>query len=251
MSVPTTREELKDYCLRSLGHTVIDINVSEEQLQDRIDEALSLYHEHHFDSIEPVYLSHQLTAGDVANTYIEMPDAVRGVTRIFPVGTIDNGILSGANPFSLAYQLRVSDMYTFFSNSMLDYYLYKRHLTLIEEILSGNTPIRFTKHQRRLHVDGNWTSVLQAGAYLIIECQRVLDPDMYPAIWSDDWLQRYTTALFKRQWGNNIGKYRELRLIGGAVLRGGEMLAEAKEEIEELRLELRDVWSLPPEMKIG
>ena len=251
MSIPTTREEYKEYCLRNLGKPVIEINVSEEQLQDRIDEALSLYHEMHFDAVEKVYLKHELTAGEVSNNYIEIPDAVRGVTRIFSVGTVDSGILSGANPFSLAYQLRVSDLYTFFSNSMLDYYLYKRHLSLIEEILAGSTPIRFTKHQHRLYIDGNWTSVLIAGAWIIIEAQRLLDPDTYPSVWADDWLLRYGTALFKRQWGVNVGKYKDVRLPNGAVLRGGEIYAEAKEEVEFLRQEMNSTWVEPPEMWIG
>ena len=43
MAIPATREQHKQYCLRNLGSPVIDINVDDEQLEDRIDEALQYY----------------------------------------------------------------------------------------------------------------------------------------------------------------------------------------------------------------
>ena len=44
MAIPTTRTQFKDYCLRSLGFGVIDINVSDAQVEDRIDEHYSILH---------------------------------------------------------------------------------------------------------------------------------------------------------------------------------------------------------------
>ena len=43
MAVPNTRDGLKDYCLRALGFGVIDINVSDAQVEDRIDEGLQYF----------------------------------------------------------------------------------------------------------------------------------------------------------------------------------------------------------------
>lgn len=255
MSVPTTRTEFRDYCLRALGQDVIEINVSEEQIEDRIDEALSLYHEHHYDAIEQVYLSHQLTAGDVSNTYIQLPDSVRGVTKIFQIGSLTPG-LNGTEPLSIAYQLRASDIFfnassSLFNTSMLDYYLYKRHMTLVEELLNGQVPVRFSKHMRKLYIDGDWVHVLKAGVYIVVDCQRLIDPDVYPAIWSDHWLQKYTIELIRRQWGGNMSKYTEVRLPGGVVLNGPGMVAMAEEKIDKLEFELRSVWTAPPNMIVG
>lgn len=251
MSIPTNRSEFREYCLRRLGHPVVQINVNEEQVQDRIDEALSLYHEHHFDATEILYLQHKITAGEQANTYIDIPDAVRGVTKIWPVGTIDTGILSGANPFNAAYQLRTSDMYSFFGTSMIDYYMYKRHATLIEEIISGQTPIRFNKHMNRLYIDGDWKNFLVPDTYIVIQCYRVLDPNMYPDIWHDDWLLRFCTELIRFQWGTNMSKYKGMKLPGGTELNGLEIMKSAEEKIEELKRELRMTWEEPPEMFVG
>ena len=62
MALPTTRVEFKDHCLRKLGSGVIDLEISETQIQDRIDEAIAKYQEYHFDGVEKVYLKRQITA---------------------------------------------------------------------------------------------------------------------------------------------------------------------------------------------
>ena len=46
MAVPNTRESFKNYCLRRLGEPVIDVNVDDEQVEDRIDEALKYYQDY-------------------------------------------------------------------------------------------------------------------------------------------------------------------------------------------------------------
>lgn len=254
MSIPTTRAEFRDYCMRKLGHDVIEVIMSEEQAEDRIDEALHRYQEHHFDSYENVYLSRQLDAGDVANTYLTLPYGITGVTRIFSVSSISG---SYDEPLSLAYQIRASDVFFnpmssgAFSMTMLDYYLFKRHMTMIDEILTGATPIRFNRHMHKLKIDGDWTHVLKVGTWVVIECQSILDPDAYPSVWGDLWLQNYATYLMMQQWGQNMSKYQEVKLIGGAVYNGPGLVDYADRKIAELEEELRMVWSAPPSMMVG
>ena len=61
MALPTNRDQLKEYCLRNLGKPVIDINVDDEQLEDRINEAIAYYRDYHFDGTERVFYKHQLS----------------------------------------------------------------------------------------------------------------------------------------------------------------------------------------------
>ena len=65
MAVPNSRESLKQYCLRSLGKPVIDINVDEDQVEDRIDEALQYFAQYHTDGVERMYLKYKVTADDI------------------------------------------------------------------------------------------------------------------------------------------------------------------------------------------
>ena len=65
MAIPNSRDSLKEYCLRSLGKPVIDINVDEDQVEDRIDEALQYFAQYHTDGVERMYLKYKVTADDV------------------------------------------------------------------------------------------------------------------------------------------------------------------------------------------
>lgn len=87
MAKPNTRETFKQYCLRKLGKPVIEINVDDDQVEDRIDEGLQYFQEYHFDGVERTYMRHQLTGSTVA---------VTSVSGTFSNGEIITGGTSGA-----------------------------------------------------------------------------------------------------------------------------------------------------------
>ena len=64
MARPNTRATFKEYCLRNLGKPVIDINVDEDQIEDRIDEAIQYFSQYHTDGVERMYLKYKVTADD-------------------------------------------------------------------------------------------------------------------------------------------------------------------------------------------
>lgn len=72
MSVPRNRSEFKEYCLRALGKPVVEINVDEDQVQDRIDQALKYYWDYHFDGTEKTYYKHQVTKWDKPGSVSEI-----------------------------------------------------------------------------------------------------------------------------------------------------------------------------------
>ena len=55
MSIPVTREQFKEYCLRKLGKPAIDINVDDTQIEDRIDDALAYYRDYHYDGTQKTF----------------------------------------------------------------------------------------------------------------------------------------------------------------------------------------------------
>jgi hypothetical protein len=84
----TTREQLKEYALRSLGAPVLEINVDDTQLEDRLDEALEYWHEYHSDGVEKVYLKHAISASEMVLT--------TSVAENFAIEEIVTGQTSGA-----------------------------------------------------------------------------------------------------------------------------------------------------------
>ncbi len=253
---PNSRETLKQWCLRRLGKPVIEINVDDDQLEDRLDESLQMYSEYHFDAVEKVYEAHELTAQDITNEFINVPspgwsntadpdtsDSYIGITRIFEGQGTETGM------FDIKYQLRLNDAVTFGPGSggseLLTYEMRQRNIALAEELLRGKVPIRFQRHQNRLYIDWQWSSDATVGEFVVIEATKIINPETFTDVYNDIWLKEYTVALFKEQWGQNLSKFTGVTLPGGVGLDGARILTEAREEITTLKQEMSSKYELP------
>ena len=268
MAEPATRENLKQYALRALGKHVIEINADDDQLEDRIDEALQFYQQYHYDGIRRTYLKYQYTQADYdrinANTseiatknsvtttwqegngFIVVPDSIISVINIFPFSS--KGTL---NLFDVRYQLRLNDLYDFSSTSIVNYDVVMRHLDFLDHILVGEKPLRYNQNDNRLYIDMDWKNDLQVGEFLVIECYRKLDPSVYTDVFNDMMLKRYVTALFKKQWGANLSKFNGVAMLGGTTLNGQQIFSEALTDIERLEKEIRDSFEMSQPLMIG
>jgi len=271
MATPTTKATFKTYCKRALGFGVIDINVSDDQVDDRVDESLQYFAQYHYDGVEKMYLKYKVTQTDIdraranatttatdtadssitasfeeGNNFIPMPSAVVSVIQIF---NFDNAMTN--NMFDIRYQLRLNDLYDFSSTSIIHYEMTMQQLDLLSHILVGEVPIRFNQHQNRLYLDMGWDQV-NADDYLIIECYRKIDPTTYIDIYDDIHLKRYATALIKRQWGANLSKFNGVTMLGGVTMNGADIYSQATEEIEKLEREMQEgVFQAPIDYMIG
>jgi len=246
MAVPTTRAQFAQYCLRRLGAPVIEINVDPDQVDDRIDEALLYFADYHFDGTQDTYYKYQLTAQDITNQYITLPDNIIGAVDIFPMG---QG-LNTNNLFNIRYQIALNDLYTLTSVSMVPYYMALQHIQFLEEMLVGKQPIRYNRHVNKLYIDMDW-SIVSASEFLIVKCYQVLDPTVYPKVWGDRWLQRYASTLIKQQWGQNLTKFTGMTLPGGVQFNGEKIYNDALAERQELEQEMITSYSLPITDLIG
>ena len=311
MANPTSRQTLIDYCLRQLGHPVIEINVDDDQLEDRVDEAIQFYREFHYDSVELVYLKQEfinttfviggvnasnfsvgdiitgqssgakttvlsidsantftttstsgtfssgetvtgsssgtsstfssITLGNIDNKYFELNDNITGVVRVIPFTSRTRGI----DLFDVRYQILLNDIYSVQSTDIIYYNQVKTQLNLLNDLLVGEKPIRFNRHQNRLHVDMDWNAEASAGEFVVVECYRILDPDTFTDVYNDYFLKRYLTSLIKRQWGNNLKKFEGIQLPGGVTLNGQIIYQEAIQELQEIRQEAESTYQLP------
>ena len=271
MAIPTTKSTFKEYCLRSLGKGVIDINVSDDQTDDRIDEALQYFAQYHYDGIEKVYLKHQITQADVDRAasnetttatdsvdssitasflegkgFITMPSAVVSVIQIFPFDDVATN-----NMFDIRYQLRLNDLYDFSSTSVMQYQMTMEHLDFLSHILVGEKPIRFNQHQNRLYIDMDFANDIDVGQFIIIECYHKIDPATYTDIFDDIYLKRYATALIKRQWGANLSKFSGVAMLGGVTMNGETIYSQAQEELEKLEEQIQLSFETPIDYMVG
>jgi|TARA_Y100000004_G_scaffold80419_1_gene90389 hypothetical protein len=281
MAKPSTRQGLIDYCLRRLGYPVLEINVEDDQIDDLVDDAIQYYNERHYDGVERMYLKYKITQDDVdrgkakgtsgvgivtttgtstnvsglgtvtsnfyeTSNFIQVPESVIGVEKIFK---FDTSSISGGM-FSIKYQLFLNDLYYFNSVELLQYSMTKRYLEDIDHMLTTDKQVRFNKRQDRLYLDIDWGSQ-SAGDFIILDCYRALDPAAFTEIYNDSFIKKYLTALIKRQWGQNLLKFRGVKLPGGIELNGREIYDDAERELTALQQKMASEYELPPLDFIG
>ncbi len=317
MSSPSSRQNLIDYCLRKLGHPVIEINVDDDQLEDRIDEAFQFYRDFHYDASEKSYKSvliepsliqitgmnaasfsvgeiitgvtssatgvvyagvsanrfklykiqgtfadgetisggssgtsatiQTITLGNYDKKYITLEDSFFGVERVLQL----SNKTSGMGMFDVRYQLLLNNIQSLTNTDIIYYSQLKTHLNLINDLMTGQKPIRFNRHMNRMFIDMDWSYDINVGDYIIIEGWTFLDPDTYTDVYNDGFLKRYATALIKQQWGNNLKKFEGVQLPGGVTLNGQKIYEEAVEEIDILKAEAKDTYQLPVDFFTG
>jgi hypothetical protein len=246
MATPTTKDQFKEYCLRTLGKPVIEINVDDDQVDDRVDEALKYYWDYHFDGTEKTYYKYQITDADKANKYITMPENIIGAVNLFPIG---QG-LNTNNLFNIRYQIALNDLYTLTSVSMVPYYMALTHIQFLEQMLVGQQPIRYNRNVNRLHIDMDW-QIINTGDFIVVEAYQIVDPATYVDVWKDRWLIRYATCLIKQQWGANLTKFVGMTLPGGIKFNGEKIYNDATSERAELEREMIYSYSLPVTDMLG
>ena len=290
MAKPATRQQLIDYCFRKLGAPVLEINVDDDQVDDLVDDAIQLFNERHFDGVERMYLKYEITQGDIDrgigadvagestpnsktgvgivtttttstsipgygtttttfyenSNFLQIPESVVGVHKIFK---FDTSSISGSM-FSIKYQLFLNDLYYFNSVELLQYSMTKTRLEDIDFMLTPEAQIRFNQRQDRLYMDIDW-GAQTAGNFLVIDCQRALDPETFNQVYNDYFVKLYLTALIKRQWGQNLIKFRGVKLPGGLELNGREIYDDAERDLERIKEKMMLEYELPPLDFIG
>ena len=285
MAQPSSRQGLIDYALRKLGAPVLEINIDDDQIDDLVDDAIQIFNERHFDGVEEMFLKHEFTqdeldrgkatsqtdsdntAGIVTTTgtstaisgygtttssfvensnFIQIPDSVIGIEKIFK---FDSSSISGGM-FSIKYQLFLNDLYYFNSVELLQYSMTKSYLEDIDFLLTPEKQIRFNKKQNRLYLDMDYNSI-NVGDFIVIDCQRILNPNDFTKVYNDPFLKMYLTALMKRQWGQNLIKFRGVKLPGGLELNGREIYDDGQREIDAVLQKMQLEYELPPLDFIG
>jgi hypothetical protein len=252
MARPTTRQGLIDYCLRSLGAPVIEINIDDDQVEDRVDEAIQFYQEYHSDAVVRSFVKHQLTSQNISDGFITLPEELISVLRVLPINSTFN---AATNMFSFQYQMAMSDMLTLGNNAggLIDLEMTKQYMSLLDMSINGlGQQIIFSRHMNQLRIEVDWAeSGLVEGAYVVIEGYLTIDPNDYPDIYNDMMLKKHLKALLKRQWGENLIKFEGMQLPGGVTINGRAIFEDALTEIEKIETEYDLKYSFPPDFFVG
>ena len=223
--------------------------MDDDQLEDRIDDALQFYQEYHTDATMRIYIKHQVTQDDIDNKYITLNDNILYVKRVFPVQDTS----SSSTLFDVKYQLHLNDIYDLsYIGDLVHYEMVQQYVSLLDLKLNGQSNFsRFNRHMNQLHIDMNWEDEVEVDDYIIVECMRIVDPATYTDVYNDMFLKQYSTALIKQQWGANLIKFEGMQLPGGVTLNGRQLFDDATTEIQTIREQMQLNYELPVDFYMG
>lgn len=256
LSNPTTREEFIQNCLTRLGHPVIDVNLAPEQCEILVDQALQKFWDYHFDGQIPLYYIHVITPTDITNNYIELPDEIHGVTRILPIGSTTMAYPTGSisSVADMQFYYTMSDLINnggIYSGNMSYYYTFQNYINTLTYTLTPLISFQFNRKTNRVYTNESLLTISQRASRLAFEGFKRIEPSEFPEVWNDEWLKEYATALMKRQWGENLKKFSNLPLPGGATLNGEGIFNEAVTDIERLETRLYKDLQVPINFYVG
>jgi len=254
MAKPTNRQQFKEYCLRALGAPVIEINVDDSQIEDRIDQALQYFADWNSNGAQRTYWKYQVTDTDKQNKYINTDSLspngglILTISRVFQIGFN----LQVNNIFNVRYQMALNDFYGLRTGQMnLNYFVSTmQYIEMLQQLLDPEKQIRFNKYNNKLQIDMNWDDFI-TGQYLLIEGYAIVDPEQYGEAWNDPMLKKYATALIKQQWGANLSKYEGIPLPGNITFNGARIYQEATDEVNKIEEDVLLKYQEPPEFITG
>ena len=272
----TNRQDFIDYCFRSLGAPVIQVNVDVQQAEDRLDEALEYMYERHFDFNQRALFLYQVTQQDINQKYFDtstfgeavgakgitfsdgstgswpIANDIRTITKVYRPSDI-----SGDYMFDLRYQLTLFDFFGLYFNQgglhtgpMASYMESMSYLKLINDVFNYPASFTFARTTERLFLDLEQSKMVP-GSYLLVEAYVQINPDQFQKVWSDRVFKKYYVALLKKQWAQNLMKFAGVPLPGGAQLNAAALMNEALTELNQIELSLLKTQELPPDPLIG
>ena len=257
MAKISNRNDFRDYVLRRLGYPVIEINVDDDQIEDRIDDGLQLFREYAADGqlrvFQPVLITQAMVDAKSIDLNTALPavaNRILDVVKVFMIGDSTSNV----NFFDIKYQMRLNDLADLATGvGDLAYYEHmQQYLSMIDLKLTGQPQIQFSRHSGTLFIAGDLRDGgdIKVGDYIMLE-MFVEEAESVGGVYNNLFIKNYVTAILKKQWGENISKFEGMTLPGGVTLNGRQLIDDAKEEIEREIEKLRNEYDNPPNFFVG
>lgn len=261
-----TYTDFVDYVLKKLGAPVVDINVSPEQMMDRISDAIQFYIEYDLESVCKGWFIHKVTAEDVANGYLTIPPDIIDVMEVLSTSftstqqnmsdaeSINTFIYGDAGFGQDAYMTSFSWNWwngywyngasMFSGNQSMFYYVVAlQYIGAMKQVFNTKVEYLYRRRQRKLWF---YSKQLVEGDLICFEGTQVLNPETDDSLWDSDWLKAYATALVGIQWGTNLSKFGSIPSAGGLQINSDAILSRYQQEKMELEEKHRLSYEEPP-----
>ena len=190
--------------------------------------------------------------GNVDTKALSADDTIIGIRDVLPIKAEK---LSSDDMFSIEYQFNLNQLPGLLKGSggLANYATSRQYINLMDDMFSKSDTrqIRFNRLTDKVYIDMDWDASVKIGDWLVLQCYKKIDGGTYTELYNDIFLKKYTTALFKKQWGANLIKYEGMQLPGGATLNGRQIYDDGHTELEKLEEESQMRYQLPDNFYVG
>lgn len=250
MATPQSKQQLKDYCLRKLGFPVVEINISPEQIDDCVDEALQKFVHFHYDATVRKYILHQITTQELQNKVITLPQEIAFVVSLLPIGPMGGRSVEFSDYWAIEWASYMTLRDISQGAGLLNFVMTQQNLSALQSVLNPQKIVDFNIHSNQLTIMSDLTG-FKEGDYFCLDAYVSVDGDTFTDLWNNMWLKKYTTALMKKQWGVNLSKFQGVQLLNGVTLDASGIMSDADAQIEKLEQELELSYQDPVAFFIG
>ena len=245
----TCYEDFVDYCLRRLGAPVVNVEVTPEQIQDRVSDGIQYMLEYDLESVCNQWWIHCCTKEDVQNGYLTIPMDVLDVMEVLVNGTGSafqsdgDGKVYSSSLVNFGYmdnpQWQWFNNYWYYGNmfsggqTMFYYEVSMQYIQMLQTLMTAKVEYAYRRRQRKL-----WflSRGYHEGEFIALYGTKMLDPEKDDCIWDSDFMKKYVPVLIGEQWGVNLSKFGNVPSAGGLTINGEEIrrrYAEQRKELEE------------------
>lgn len=247
--IPKNRDEFKQRVLSELGEPVIKVNLSDEQLDNAVDDAIDFYRDFHVDGNERFFLMLQMPSDETKFQELMKTNQITLPKNVFAVMNVHNSIggigggssISSGNYLSDYYQLNQSMAFNIIGNinngsggSMTTFIMQRQYLNDISSLTRVylRYDYRYSHNgENKLTFHDDLSRFVNPSGYLVIECQGFLDE--VKNLYGSRELRKLATAYAKKQWGMNLKKYSGVTLPSGLTLNGESIYNDGLHDIEQ------------------
>lgn len=242
-----SRDEFSAYCLRRLGNGAINIEITQDQIDDCINQALEFFEVRYTGMMTETWLTVRLTTQDATRSWFQAPPGWLSVNYLYDPQR-DSGQSTVDDFDNLNYRLANSDFFNFSwtaaSDMVTSFHLFQEKINLIKLYFSPETRYRYNPTTGQVTLT---RGQLDPGHLFVMQGYVTLDPAVTPDIYNDPWLKKYGTAIMGIQWGANVSKYDGVQLPGGITLNADKIYDRYETQRKELEEEFNSSMESPPQ----
>lgn len=233
LTLPDTANTVVTYIRKRLGEPAIQVNMSDDQIYDRITDALQFFRDYNEDGTDKQFIAYPLTQEDLDNGWVPVANNVIEVVRVLAPTNIDKNILTDIT-YNMRHAINFSEfMMSSYRGYISEYNLMQMKIQEINDLFMGAKTINFNRFKNKLLWQGKMHDNFSVGDYFVYEAYILTDPEEFGGIFSDRRFLNLAYSYTKKSWGEILNKFQDIPLFGGIKLNAAKIYDEAVKDIEK------------------